>query len=74
MTPPGYVARNKIMFDLLGDYVWHCHILSHEEHDMMRPFRVTNAAANAGSGFCWRRCCSQRTGSNRGCPDDWCSC
>ncbi|MBL0225440.1 MAG: multicopper oxidase domain-containing protein [Geobacteraceae bacterium] len=41
-TPPGYVVRNKIMFDILGDYVWHCHILSHEEHDMMRPFRVTN--------------------------------
>ena len=24
-------------FDMAGDYVWHCHILSHEEHDMMRP-------------------------------------
>ena len=19
------------------EYVWHCHILEHEEHDMMRP-------------------------------------
>jgi spore coat protein A, manganese oxidase len=19
------------------NYVWHCHILEHEEHDMMRP-------------------------------------
>ena len=27
-------------FDMAGDYVWHCHILSHEEHDMMRPFTV----------------------------------
>ena len=23
-----------------GDYVWHCHILEHEDHEMMRPFRV----------------------------------
>jgi len=23
------------------EYVWHCHILEHEEHDMMRPFIVT---------------------------------
>ncbi|WP_051623582.1 multicopper oxidase family protein [Clostridium hydrogeniformans] len=23
-----------------GDYVWHCHILEHEDHDMMRPIRV----------------------------------
>jgi spore coat protein A len=22
------------------EYVWHCHILEHEEHDMMRPFLV----------------------------------
>jgi spore coat protein A, manganese oxidase len=24
------------------EYVWHCHILDHEEHDMMRPMIVTN--------------------------------
>ncbi|WP_371068537.1 multicopper oxidase family protein [Sediminibacillus sp. JSM 1682029] len=23
-----------------GDYVWHCHILEHEDYDMMRPFTV----------------------------------
>jgi spore coat protein A len=22
------------------EYVWHCHILDHEEHDMMRPLVV----------------------------------
>ncbi len=43
--PPGYVTRVKATYDIVGDYVWHCHILSHEEHDMMRPFRVTNAVA-----------------------------
>ncbi|MFC4022437.1 multicopper oxidase family protein [Oceanobacillus longus] len=25
-----------------GDYVWHCHILEHEDYDMMRPFTVTD--------------------------------
>ena len=24
-----------------NEYVWHCHILDHEEHDMMRPLIVT---------------------------------
>ncbi len=41
--PPGYVTRILTTFDILGTYVWHCHILSHEEHDMMRPFRVVAA-------------------------------
>jgi spore coat protein A len=22
------------------EYVWHCHILEHEEHDMMRPLII----------------------------------
>jgi spore coat protein A, manganese oxidase len=25
-----------------NEYVWHCHILEHEEHDMMRPLVVTS--------------------------------
>ena len=24
------------------EYVWHCHILEHEEHDMMRPLVVAD--------------------------------
>lgn len=37
---PGEVARVKALFDKEGLYVWHCHILSHEDYDMMRPFYV----------------------------------
>ena len=37
---PGEVARVKALFDREGLYVWHCHILSHEDYDMMRPFEV----------------------------------
>ncbi len=40
ISPPGKVTRVKARFDMAGMYVWHCHILSHEEHDMMRPFFV----------------------------------
>jgi hypothetical protein len=33
----------KARFDLAGLFVWHCHILSHEDNEMMRPFEVTGA-------------------------------
>jgi spore coat protein A len=33
--------RVRAKFDLPGNYVWHCHILSHEDHDMMRPMTIT---------------------------------
>ena len=36
----GEVTRILVKFDLLGGYVWHCHILSHEDHDMMRRLEV----------------------------------
>lgn len=34
--PPHHVLRLKAHFDRRGEYVWHCHILEHEDHDMMR--------------------------------------
>ena len=37
---PGEVTRIIAKFDRRGEYVWHCHILSHEDHEMMRPYRV----------------------------------
>jgi spore coat protein A len=51
---PGEVTRVLMKFDLPSvpftiplsprgghEYVWHCHILEHEEHDMMRPLIIT---------------------------------
>jgi spore coat protein A len=52
---PGEVTTVIMRFDLArvpftvpssprtggNEYVWHCHILEHEEHDMMRPLVVT---------------------------------
>ncbi|OYU35509.1 cadherin-like domain-containing protein [Novosphingobium sp. PASSN1] len=37
---PGQGIKVIATFDRPGDYVWHCHILSHEDHDMMRPIKV----------------------------------
>jgi spore coat protein A len=44
---PGEVITLRAKFDLPGQYVWHCHILSHEEHDMMRFFQVGSDPAPA---------------------------
>jgi spore coat protein A, manganese oxidase len=51
---PGFVTRIRAKFELpytsildknfktksYGTYVYHCHILEHEENDMMRPFEI----------------------------------
>jgi bilirubin oxidase len=37
---PGELTRVKARFTIAGLFVWHCHILEHEDNEMMRPFRV----------------------------------
>ena len=47
---PGYITRVIARFDLPDGadltpgkeylYVWHCHILEHEDNEMMRPYKV----------------------------------
>jgi len=37
---PGQVTRVKIRFDSPGQFVWHCHIVEHEDNEMMRPYRI----------------------------------
>ena len=37
---PGEVTRVIAKFNRPGEYLYHCHILSHEDHEMMRPYFV----------------------------------
>lgn len=41
---PGQVTRLIARFgDYPGDFVWHCHILEHEDHEMMRRYQVVGS-------------------------------
>ena len=37
---PGEVTRVQMRFGIEGQYVWHCHIVEHEDNEMMRPYRI----------------------------------
>jgi spore coat protein A len=37
---PGQVTRVKAQFKSTGQFVWHCHIVEHEDNEMMRPYRI----------------------------------
>lgn len=40
-VPAGMVVRIIMRFEgFTGRYVWHCHVLEHEDNEMMRPFDV----------------------------------
>ena len=41
IADPGQMTRIIAKFDLAGLYVWHCHILEHEDNEMMRPLLVS---------------------------------
>jgi FtsP/CotA-like multicopper oxidase with cupredoxin domain len=53
VPPPGVPAvaqMSNVMTNFNWEYVWHCHLLGHEENDMMRPiaFVVSPPAAPSG--------------------------
>jgi FtsP/CotA-like multicopper oxidase with cupredoxin domain len=37
---PGQVTRLRMKFTNPGQFVWHCHIVEHEDNEMMRPYRI----------------------------------
>jgi spore coat protein A len=39
-VPAGTVVQIIAHFDVPGRFVWHCHFLDHEDHEMMRPYEV----------------------------------
>jgi spore coat protein A len=34
------VTRVRAQFPTAGQFVWHCHIVEHEDNEMMRPYRI----------------------------------
>ncbi len=43
-VPPGTMTRIIVPFvGYTGRYVWHCHVLEHEDNEMMRPYEVIPA-------------------------------
>lgn len=46
VTLPGEVTRVIAKFGIKGNSAWHCHILSHEDHEMMRPYFIGNLKDN----------------------------
>jgi FtsP/CotA-like multicopper oxidase with cupredoxin domain len=47
---PGEVTRINATFDIAGLYVWHCHIVEHEDNEMMVPYCVGNRNTAPGCG------------------------
>jgi spore coat protein A len=45
---PGEVTRVNATFDKEGLYVWHCHIVEHEDNEMMVPYCVGDQATAPG--------------------------
>jgi FtsP/CotA-like multicopper oxidase with cupredoxin domain len=37
---PGELTTVKANFDRAGRFVWHCHIVEHEDNEMMRPYPI----------------------------------
>jgi FtsP/CotA-like multicopper oxidase with cupredoxin domain len=37
---PGQITRLRLKFTNPGQFVWHCHIVEHEDNEMMRPYRI----------------------------------
>ena len=47
---PGEVTRLNATFDIAGLYVWHCHIVEHEDNEMMVPYCVGTKSTSPGCG------------------------
>lgn len=45
-VPPGTMTRIIVSFNgYAGRYVWHCHVLEHEDNEMMRPYEIVLSTA-----------------------------
>jgi spore coat protein A, manganese oxidase len=65
---PGEVTRIRVLFDLPGLYVWHCHIVDHEDNEMMRPLHVGAPDASTPVGRLLTE--RQMIASDDSCPEE----
>ena len=65
---PGESTRVEATYDRPGLFVWHCHVVEHEDHEMMRPYRAVGAWSAGGPSELSRRWprCRSRSGRGRG--------
>jgi FtsP/CotA-like multicopper oxidase with cupredoxin domain len=52
---PGEVTRIKAKFETAGQFVWHCHIVEHEDNEMMRPYHIGPLPNDLPAGILVRR-------------------
>ncbi|MHB8896204.1 MAG: multicopper oxidase family protein [Candidatus Geothermincolia bacterium] len=53
MVTPGNITRYAVkLVSYAGDYVFHCHIIEHEDNDMMRPYRSVPSVYYFAEGTC----------------------
>jgi spore coat protein A len=50
ITYPDEITTVRALFDVEGLYVWHCHIVEHEDNEMMRPYVVSEGKRRGGGG------------------------
>jgi FtsP/CotA-like multicopper oxidase with cupredoxin domain len=48
---PGQVTRVRIKFEVVGQFVWHCHILEHEDNEMMQPYCIEPVQPGQADSF-----------------------
>ena len=62
---PGEVTRVRAQFNTPGQFVWHCHIVEHEDNEMMRPYRIGPVQPGQPELTCKRlpSCCGESSAS-----------
>lgn len=67
---PNEIVRVVATFEnYVGRYAYHCHILEHEDNEMMRQFEVTTTCGDGAVGFPGEECDDGNFNGNDSCPD-----
>ena len=69
---PGEILILEMMFTITGLYVWHCHMIEHEDNELMRPLYVKSTIDEIiNTSFVYKNMCDCGDGCNCG---DNCKC